>query len=44
MIMVYIVQFRCNFTLACKQFTHTVKQFSTHGVCFITHKEHMQDY
>ena len=38
MIMVYIVQYRCNFTLTCKQFTHTHEQFSyraTHGVGFI---------
>ena len=47
MIMVYIVQFRCNFILACEQFTHTLKQFSyraTHGMCFISHEELVQDY
>ena len=49
MIMAYIVQVRCNFSLACEQFTHTFKQFTcthraTHGICFITHQEIKQDY
>ena len=28
MIVAYMVQLRCNFTLACEQFTHTLEQFT----------------
>ena len=34
-----MVQLRCNFTLAHKQFTRTHIARATHDVCFINHEE-----